>query len=154
DLAQITPECRILNIGCLTGYAAAILSKLGSPVFAIDTDAAAIEHAREQIKRLGINNVDCEHVNTMSEGYARSAPYDVVVICGGIRSISEALVSQLAIGGRMVAIQNVSTRPGVVGGLGKGLLIERIEHRLQLRTHFDASAAILPGFEQPSSFTL
>ena len=82
-----------------------------------------------------------------------SAPYDAIVICGAIRFIPEALGSQLAIGGRLTAIRNVASRPGVQGGLGKGLLVRRLDHKLQYREHFDAAASLLPGFERPAGFT-
>ena len=152
DLAEITPACRILSIGCLTGYSVAILSKLGAHVVGIDSDASAIVQARMQMQRLGINNVNLQPVSSMSDGYAMSAPYNVIVIQGAIRFISEILGSQLAVGGRLVAVRNISRRSDTPIGLGKGLLVTLAHHKLQYREHFDASCAVLPGFEQPADF--
>jgi protein-L-isoaspartate(D-aspartate) O-methyltransferase len=92
-------------------------------------------------------------VASLTDGYAPAAPYDVIVIQGAINFISEALAAQLASGGRLVTVRNVATRPGMRGGLGKGLLIRRLEQKLQYREYFDASCALLPGFEQGTSFT-
>jgi protein-L-isoaspartate(D-aspartate) O-methyltransferase len=152
DLANITPECRVLNIGCLSGYSAVILSKLAAHVVAIDSDAAVTLQAREHMTRLGITNVNVQHVKHMTEGYALSAPYNVIVIGGAIHTISEGLGSQLAIGGRLVAIRNLAQRIGNKGGLGKGLLVERIDHTLQHREFFDASCPLLLGFEHSAGF--
>lgn len=152
DLAEITPECRVLSIGCMTGYSAAILSRLASHVVAIDTDAAAIAQARDHMTRLGLTNVNAQVVGNMSEGYAMSAPYNVIVIQGAINFISETLGSQLAVGGRLVTIRNIMTRADEKTGLGKGLLVSRIDHKLQYREHFDASCPVLPGFEKPAGF--
>jgi len=153
DLARITPECRVLSIGCLTGYSAAILSRLASHVVAIDSDAAAIAQARDHMTRLGFTNVNVQPVKNMSEGYAMSAPYNVIVIQGAISFISEELGSQLALGGRLVSVRNIMTRSDTKEGLGKGLLVTRVDHKLQYREHFDASCAVLPGFEQAAGFT-
>ena len=153
DLAEITPACRILNIGCLSGYSAAILSRLGAHVVGIDSDANAIVAARTQLQRMNIANVNLQPVSTMSDGYAMSAPYNVIVIQGAISFMSEVLGSQLAIGGRLVAVRNVAQRSDTAIGLGKGLLVTRTHHKLQYREHFDASCAILPSFEQAATFT-
>jgi protein-L-isoaspartate(D-aspartate) O-methyltransferase len=152
DLAEITPACRILNIGCLNGYSAAILSRLGAHVVGVDVDTNAIVEARTHMQSFGITNVNLQPVSTMSDGYAMSAPYNVIVIQGAIGFISEVLGSQLAVGGRLVTIRNIAKRSDSPVGLGKGLLVTRIEHKLQYREHFDASCAVLPSFEQPADF--
>jgi len=152
DLAQITPNCRVLNIGCLSGYSAVILSKLASHVVAIDSDETAATQAHDHMKRLNISNVNVQHVNNMADGYALSAPYNAIVIQGAINFISEALGSQLAVGGRLVAVRNIAHRPDSKSGLGKGLLVTRLDHKLQYREHFDASCPILSGFEQEAGF--
>ena len=153
DMAEITPACRVLNIGCLTGYSAAILARLSAQVVATDTDAGALEEARLHLNHFKITNVNLQAVKNLSEGFASSAPYDVIVIQGAVNFISEKLAAQLAPGGRLVTVRNVATRPGGVGGLGKGLLIRRVEQKLQYREHFDMACAILPGFEQGAAFT-
>ena len=153
DLAEITPSDRILNIGSLTGYPAAVLSRLGAQVIAVDSDTNAIIQARTHMQRLGITNVNLQPVSTMSDGYAMSAPYNVIVIQGAIGFVSEALGSQLAVGGRMVAVRNIASRADSPSGLGKGLLVTRTGHKLQYREHFDAACALLASFEQPSDFT-
>lgn len=153
DMAEITPSCRVLNIGCLTGYSAAVLAKLAALVIATDIDASALEEARLHMNALRITNVNLQQVASLPEGYQTGAPYDVIVINGAINFISEKLAAQLAPGGRLVTVRNVATRPGMAGGLGKGLLIRRVDQKLQYREHFDASCAILPGFEQGKSFT-
>jgi len=142
-----------LNIGCHTGYSAAVLARLAALVVATDTDAAALEEARLHMGQLKLSNVNLQAVKTLTEGFASSGPYDVIVIQGAINFISEKLAAQLAPGGRLVTVRNVATRPGLAGGLGKGLLIRRVEQKLQYREYFDASCALLPGFEQGAAFT-
>ena len=153
DFAEIKPSCRVLNIGCGTGYSAAVISKLAGHVVAIDVDDAAIQQGKDHMKRLGISNINFQTVKNMADGYAQSAPYNVIIIQGAINFISEALGSQLAVGGRLMAVRNIASRADGKGGLGKGLLVTRLDHKLQFREHFDASCPLLPGFEQTTGFT-
>jgi len=152
DLAEITPDCRVLTIGALSGYSAAILSRLAGHVVAIDTDASAIQEAQAHMQRLGITNVSAHHVKNMAEGYALSAPYDVIVIQGAINFVPEALGAQMILGGRLVAVRNIAQRVDSTGGLGKGLVVTKLDGQLQHREHFDASCPVLPGFEQETGF--
>jgi protein-L-isoaspartate(D-aspartate) O-methyltransferase len=153
DLATISPADRVLNIGCQNGYSAAILSRLGAGVTAVDSDTNAIIAGRMHMQSLGIGNVTLQPVSTMSDGYAMSSPYNVIVIQGAINCISDALGSQLAPGGRLVTIRNIARRTDSPTGPGKGVLVTRIDHKLQFREHFDASCAVLPSFEQVPDFT-
>lgn len=153
DLAEITPSCRVLNIGCHTGYSAAILARLAAMVVATETEQSAIEQARLHLNHFRATNVSLQPVKALTDGYSPAAPYDVIFINGAINFISEPLAAQLAPGGRLVCVRNVSVRPGVKGGLGKGLLIKRIDQKLQYREYFDAGCPLLPGFEQGENFT-
>jgi protein-L-isoaspartate(D-aspartate) O-methyltransferase len=152
DLAEINPTNRILNIGCLTGYTAAILAKLATHIVAIDTDEIAIQQARDHMQRLNISNVNVQHVKNLGDGYIVSSPYNVIVIQGAVNFIPDAVGDQLAEGGRLVTVRNIARRPDIKGGLGKGLLVTKIDGKLQYREHFDASCPLLPGFEQASGF--
>jgi len=152
DLAEIKPADRVLVIGALSGYTAAIIAQLARQIVATDIDAALIEQGKNHMKRLGIGNVTFQHAATLGEGYAASAPYDVIFIAGAIEVIPEAVGSQPAQNGRLVAIRNKSKRPDSKTGLGKGLLVRRIDNALQHREHFDASATLLPGFMQKTGF--
>lgn len=152
DLAEITPSCRVLNIGCHTGYSAAVISRLAAMVIATDIDTAALEQARLHMNHMHLTNVTLHPVKSLADGYAPAAPYDVIVIHGAINFISEQLAAQLAVGGRLVTVRQVMNGPGLPGGLGKGLLIKRIDQKLQYREFFDAGSPLLPGFAQPEGF--
>jgi len=152
DLAEIKPTDRVLVIGALNGYAAAVIAKLAKHIQATEIDSALIDQGKTQLQRLGISNVAFQNVGSLSEGYNASAPYDVIFIAGAIEVIPEAVASQLAQNGRLVAVRNKSKRPDSKTGLGKGLLVRRIDSSLQHREHFDASATLLPGFTQKAGF--
>ena len=146
ELAAVTPSCRALVIGSGNGYTTAVMAELAGHVVAIDSDSGLIAQSRENMSRLGIKDIDVQQVKNMADGYALSAPYDVIFINGGIEHLPDSLSSQLAIGGRLVAIRNVSN------GLGKGILAKRFDGQVNIREYFDAGAAVLQGFEQPAHF--
>lgn len=151
-LADLQPSSRVLVIGALGGYAPAVIAKLAGHVVATETDASMIPGAREIIRHLSLNNVDVQQVASLSDGYAASAPYDVIFIAGAVIYIPESLGNQLASGGRIVTVRSVGkTGPGI-DGLGKGIRITRIDHKLQVREYFDTGAHILPGFEDNRGF--
>ena len=151
-LAEIQRGDRVLLVGALSGYMAALLAKLAGQVVAVESNAEAVEYARGQMRAMGLSNVEMHSVATLSAGYEARAPYDVIVIAGAVEVIPETLTSQLAANGRMVTVRQVASRPGGSGGLGRGLLVRRLDHKLQYREHFDAAAALLPDFRRPAGF--
>lgn len=146
ELAAVTPSCRALVIGGGNGYAAIVLAELAGHVVAIDTNSELIAQSIEHATRLEIKDVNFQQVKNMADGYALSAPYDVIFINGGIEILPEHLPSQLAIGGRLVAIREIAK------GLGKGILVKRFDGHVNIREHFDVSTAILDGFEKTEKF--
>ncbi len=152
QLAEITPGCRVLCVGALSGYSAAILAWLASTIVATDIDANYIAETRANLAKLKLTNVDVQQVKSLADGYALSAPYDVILVCGAIDFVPEDLASQLAINGRLVAVHRKSTRPDSKTGLGKILLMKRINNQLQSREYFDCGAALLPNFERTATF--
>ena len=134
--------------GCLRGYSVAVLSHLGAHVTGIDSDDALIRDARDVLSKLHVQDADVQKAASLADGYPKSAPYDVVVIEGAIDTVPESVVAQMAVGGRLVAVKNLGSRPGTRGGTGRGMLAGRIGGALQYREHFDAPALPLPGFQR------
>lgn len=151
-LANITPTSRVLNIGALSGYTAAVISRLAGHVVATETDPYLIEHMVANLDYLGASNVDVQRVGMLADGYATSAPYNVIIIAGAVSVIPEVLGMQFALDGRLAAVRQVSHRPGYRGGLGKGMLVKRVNNQLHYREHFDAPASATPGFERSPGF--
>ena len=152
QLAEITPACRVLCVGVLSGYSAAVLAWLASHIVATDIDGEYTEQTRANLKKLNLTNVDIQKVKSLADGYALSAPYDVILVNGAIDFVPEDLATQLAINGRLVAVHRKAARPASPQGLGKILTVKRINNQLQSREYFDCGAPLLPGFERTSTF--
>ncbi len=54
-----------------------------------------LDDARAHMQRLGITNVTFQQLASLADGYPAAAPYDVIIICGAIVSLSEAVSTQL-----------------------------------------------------------
>ncbi len=92
---------RVLEIGTGSGYAAAVLSRIARDVYTVERIDDLAASARERLERLGYTNV---HVlcGDGSLGWKDHAPYDAIAVAAGGPKVPEALVSQLALGGRLV----------------------------------------------------
>lgn len=92
---------RVLDIGTGSGYAAAILSRLAREVFTIERIESLAESARARLARLGYSNV---HVmcGDGTLGWPEHAPFDAIAVAASGPVIPNALLAQLAQGGRLV----------------------------------------------------
>ena len=123
QLAEIDGTDHVLDLGCGTGYSAAVLAKLGASVVAVESEAALAAEARSTLSALGIGNV------TLVEGALETAgkskgPYDVIVIEGTLEQVPDALFAQLKPEGRLVALVAERGRPAVAhlfARSGKGI---------------------------------
>src|SRR5205807_3299591 len=95
------PDDISLEVGTGSGYAAAVLSRLCRKVITIEREPALAEHAAETLRRLGFDNVVVA-VGDGSLGWPPEAPYNVIMVAAAARGLPQALVDQLAEGGRLV----------------------------------------------------
>jgi protein-L-isoaspartate(D-aspartate) O-methyltransferase len=97
----LKPGARVLEIGTGSGYGAAVLSRIAAEVYTVARVRALVEEARDRLAGLGYANVHVlEGDGTL--GWAEHAPYDAIVVTAGGPRVPEALLSQLAAGGRLI----------------------------------------------------
>ncbi len=144
QLAEIAPGDVVLEVGCATGYASAVLSKLGSSVVALESDAELAATATETLARLGYDNVAVV-TGDLEAGYAPEAPYDVIFVHGAVEILPEALFSQLRDGGRLVAVEGY-------GNASQARLYIKEGGRVAERNVFNTAVRPLPGFRKAKEF--
>ena len=120
------------------------MSYLAGTVVALESNESLAKQANETLAELSIDTVAIID-GGLVRGYARQAPYDVILINGAVSEIPEPLSKQLAEGGRLVAIVGE-------GPYGKGTLVTRYNDVVTSREVFDAGTPTLPGFEPVSTF--
>jgi protein-L-isoaspartate(D-aspartate) O-methyltransferase len=140
EAAAPGPGDMVLVVGAGTGYSAAVLARLANTVVALEGDAALARQATERLARLGADNAVVVE-GPMTEGYPRQAPYDAIIIEGSVAAVPEAIVGQLAEGGRLVAVVSPT------GRMGRATLVQRFGGTTARRELFDAATPLLPGFE-------
>ena len=99
--AQIKPEDRVLEIGAGSGYQTAVLAELASQVFAVERYPSLAEAAQNTLERLGYRNAKVV-TGDGSLGLPESAPFDAIIVSAAAPRIPQALVDQLARGGRLL----------------------------------------------------
>jgi len=95
------PDDRVLEIGTGSGYAAAVLGKTAREVYTVERHGALAELATSRLGELGITNVHVSHGDG-TLGWGEHAPYDAIVVAASGPDVPEALLAQLAVGGRLV----------------------------------------------------
>ena len=143
--ARPEPDDIALDLGCTTGYATAILSRLVATVVALEGEADLAAEANRTLSELEIDNAVVVE-GPLTEGYPKQAPYNVIVLGGAVAEILPAIGDQLADGGRLVAV--VKRDPG----MGRATLMQRNGGVVSSRILFDASVPMLPGFEVEPGF--
>jgi protein-L-isoaspartate(D-aspartate) O-methyltransferase len=139
-LSELAPRAgeRALIVGSGTGYAAALLKAIGLQVVALESDEELARTARAA----GVETV----TGDLAAGWAKEAPYDLVLFDGAVEEVPDSILKQLAPGGRLAgAIVDRGVTRLVVGRVAGG--------SLGLRSLADADVAILPGFSRPRAFT-
>ncbi len=101
EALELTGREKVLEIGTGSGYQTAILAELALKVITIERISALLDKARELLKNLGYKNIEVyEAEETL--GREADAPYDAIMVTAGAPEVPDALLSQLATGGRMV----------------------------------------------------
>lgn len=101
QLADLTKDERVLEIGSGSGYGAAVLSRLAKSVDTIEIIEPLGEGAKSTIAALGYSNITV-HIGDGYRGLPSKAPFDAIVVTAAPSEVPPALVEQLAIGGRLV----------------------------------------------------
>lgn len=145
--AEIRSDDVVLTVGCATGYLPALAAAIASAVVALEEEPELAARSGELLAQMGMNTVALVE-GPLSEGYAKQAPYDVIVFAGAIASVPDAVTAQLTEHGRMVAVIRNGPR-----ALGRGALFLKTAGVVSRRDVFDAGTPFLPRFEPEETFS-
>ncbi|MGN0930616.1 MAG: protein-L-isoaspartate O-methyltransferase [Thermoguttaceae bacterium] len=94
---------RVLVVETGSGYQAATLGLLVSEVFSVSADRTATKNAAAALKKLKLDNISCQQVSDVCDGWAEEGPYDKILVTRAVSEIPKALTDSLKDGGRIVA---------------------------------------------------
>lgn len=92
---------KTLEIGAGCGYQAAVLAQLAKDVYAVERIAKLLDKARANLRHFRLPNVRLKHADGHL-GLADAAPFDTIILAAAASRMPQALLSQLAVGGRMI----------------------------------------------------
>ena len=117
---------RVLEVGCGSGYQAAVLSHLFRGVFTIERIEALMMEAKKRFREMGLNNI---HTRTDDgqNGWIVYAPYDRILFSATAQEVPAKLFDQLADGGILVAPLQKGNKQVITRFIKRGERIEEEE---------------------------
>jgi protein-L-isoaspartate(D-aspartate) O-methyltransferase len=143
QLARLTADDRVLDVGCGTGYSSAVLARLAASVVALEQDADLLRAASELLANV-VGKVELVQ-GGLIEGVKAQGPYDVIFINGAVEQAPDTLLAQLAEGGRLVTVMRDSTQ-------ARAWLFVKESGQVGRRPDFDADVPLLAGFKKAMGF--
>jgi protein-L-isoaspartate(D-aspartate) O-methyltransferase len=136
---------RVLEIGTGTGYMTALMANLAERVVSLELRPELVASAQTNLLKLGIRNAAVRQAEG-AQGAPVDGPFDALVLAGSVAEVPSALMDQLQIGGRLVAIvgDEPVMRCEVITRTGANSFTKA--------TPWDANAARLQNFTAPSRF--
>ncbi len=143
--ASPQPHEKVLEVGAGSGYMAALLAARAASVVTLEIDPDLARMARENLARAGVMNAQVLEADG-AEGLPAQGPFDVIVLSGSVAQVPQALLSQLRVGGRLVAI--VGSDPVM-----RATRVTRTgEATWTTEQRWDTMAPRLQHFSEPSRF--
>lgn len=135
----------VLEIGTGSGYMAALLAAKAEYVYSVEIDSGLAETARSNLQRAGVANVRVE-TGDGAQGWPARAPYDAIMISASTPELPDAILRQLKIGGRLVAVV------GEVPAMQVRLVIRTEENAFNTINIFETVVAPLANAAQSDRF--
>ena len=145
QIADIRKHECVLDIGCLTGYSSAILSKICETVHGLEQHEELVDIAKENIKKLGIENIKV-HQGNLKDGYKKKELFDAIFINGSVDLVPQSINNQVKDGGRVVTIK----RDGQIGYM---VILKKAGNYMNQINHFEITVPyISKDFKRKSEF--
>ena len=101
EAAGVQGDDLVLEVGAGSGYAAAILGQMAGQVIGVERHGELARLAAQRMEQLGYSNVAILHGDG-TEGVEAEGPFDVILVAASGPDVPDALLRQLAVGGRLV----------------------------------------------------
>ena len=113
EALRLTGRERVLEIGCGSGYQAAVLTYLCRRVYSMERLKPLLVDAENRLRDLRISNISLRHGDGV-KGWPEAAPFDRIILTCGSAKIPDILLQQLKIDGIMVAPEGTESAQQLV----------------------------------------
>lgn len=146
DALNIEGDEVVLDVAAGLGYSTAVAARMAQLVVAVEADEAMAAEAQSILTEAEADNA-VVHVGPLEQGAAEHAPYDVIMVQGGVEQVPDGLLDQLKDHGRIACLF-------MEGDLGTVYIGRKAGGRVSWRSAFNAAAPVLAGFSAECAFSL
>jgi protein-L-isoaspartate(D-aspartate) O-methyltransferase len=144
--AAIQKTDKVLEIGAGSGYMTAMLAHQAHRVITLEINPELAKMARDNLQKAGVTNAEVRQFDG-AKGTPAESPFDVIMLSGSVAVVPSALLAQLKVGGRLVAI--VGDEPVM-----RATVVTRTSETDYKTTQpWDTVAPRLQNFPEPDRFT-
>ncbi len=144
---ELSVSDNVMIIGVGTGYSVAIISQIVASVIGIESRANLIQKAENNLTSLDITNAVL-FKERLQDGYSKEAPYNAILIDGGVSFIPDNILNQLANDGRLVSIYRSKAETA-----GEASLWMRAARKFSRTCLFNAQVPTLEEFKLKQEFS-
>lgn len=143
--AAVQKHEKVLEIGAGSGYMAALLAHRAQRVISLEIIPELAAMARANLQKAGVHNAEVRQFDG-SKGAPAEGPFDVIMLSGSVAEVPSALLANLKLGGRLIAI--VGEEPVM-----RATIVTRTgEADFKTSQPWDTVAPRLVNFPEPSHF--
>jgi len=142
---QLTGTEKVLEIGTGTGYLTALLAARAQWVVSYEIHPDLATAARDNLQRAGVTNAEVRNGDG-NQGAVADAPFDAIVLGGSVTEVPQALLQQLRVDGRLIAIVGTDIQ------MSATLFTRTGETTWNSRSLWDCVIDPLHGFPEPARF--
>ncbi len=143
------PDTHVLVVAGGSGYAAALLCEMVASVVTLESDPSLSASASAELAKSFPGRAKAV-TGPLVDGYAADAPYDAILVLGGVETHLDALFAQLKPGGTLAAVET-STAPGGRRS-GRVVLYRGSGRDVSKQVIFDATVPVLEEFKAGTGF--
>ncbi len=143
------PDAHVLVVAGGSGYPAALLVEMVRSVVTLESDPGLTALAAGSVVTMSPGRVTAV-TGPLTEGYAAAAPYDAILVLGGVETNLDRLFAQLKPGGTLAAVETSAVPNGRRSG--RVMLYQVAGGDVSGRAIFDATVPVLPEFRADAGF--